>query len=74
MKYVVSRKWEERAREVVELLSLSYINPDRVVVLESRGTKTRRTIARIHTLGRAMQTAMGQQPFYAIELIYECQP
>jgi predicted metallopeptidase len=72
MRYEYSDYWTVRAREIA--LKLNLMKPDdldRVVVITSRGSSTRRTIARIHGLGKAMQVAMREKPFYAIELIEE---
>lgn len=71
MRYELSGEWFSRVRGIVSVLGFSHVNLGRVVVLKSHGTKTRRTIARIHALGRAMQAAMREEPFYAIELISE---
>lgn len=71
MRYELCAAESRRARELIELLKLNHVKPERVVVVRSKGTKTRRTIARIHTMGKVMQLAMNQEPFYAIELIIE---
>jgi len=52
-------------------LEFDHIDLDRISVIESKGSKSRRTIARIHTLGKVMQLGMSQKPFYTIELISE---
>ncbi|MBU0662349.1 MAG: putative metallopeptidase [Candidatus Diapherotrites archaeon] len=71
MKYEICESSTSRARELVQLLEMNHVMPERVVVIRSRGTKTRRTIARIHTMGKVMQLAMQVPAFYAIELICE---
>ncbi len=71
MKYQYSEKWTDFAREIATVLELKYIELDRIAVVESQGTKTKRTIARIHTMGKVMQLGMGSKPFYTIELITE---
>ncbi|MFH1587062.1 MAG: putative metallopeptidase [Candidatus Diapherotrites archaeon] len=69
MKYIYSEKWTQKTRELAEELGFSHINPDRVCCIESSGSKTRRIIARIHSLGKAMQLGMNCDAFYVIELL-----
>lgn len=71
MKYSYSLFWTEKARELAEKTGMKHINPERIAVIESRGSKTRRVIARIHSLGKAMQLGMNEEAFYVIELISE---
>ena len=71
MKYFYSDQWTLFARDVVRRLGLGHVELDRISVLKSSGSKSRRTIARIHTIGKVMQIGMQQKPFYTIELISE---
>ncbi len=71
MKYCFSEYWTAKAREIVKIIGLDFFDLDRVAVVESTGSKSRRVIARIHTMGKVMQLGMGQKPFYVIELITE---
>ncbi len=71
MKYAYSDYWTLKAREIATQLELGHINLDRISVLNSSGSKSRRTIARIHTIGKVMQMGMKQGSFYTIELISE---
>lgn len=71
MKYFFSDFWTLRAKEIAQKLSLSHVDLDRVSVIKSSGSKSRRTIARIHTIGKVMQAGMRQAPFYTIELLSE---
>ncbi len=71
MRYSFSAEWTEEARGIVKKLGFNYIPLDRLACVVSTGTKTRRVIARIHTLGKVMQLGMRQRPFYVIELISE---
>tara|TARA_Y100000310_G_scaffold334097_1_gene413026 strand:- start:6739 stop:7113 length:375 start_codon:yes stop_codon:yes gene_type:complete len=71
MQYTYSPEWTAIALNLSRQLELEYIDLDRVVVIESQGSKTKRTIARIHALGKVMQLGMGQKAFYTIELITE---
>ncbi len=58
-------------RDIVDDLSLDYIDLDRVVCVRSRGSKSRYTIARCHGLPRIWQKALGEKPTYIIEVISE---
>jgi len=69
MKYSYSEKWTQKARDLIQDLGFEHIAPGRISCVESHGTKTRRTVARIHSLGKAMQLGMGCKAFYVIELI-----
>jgi len=60
-----------RVDEIIELLRFEHIRPDQVYCVRSRGSTARRTIARIHGLGRIWQRAMGIEPTYIIEVISE---
>ena len=71
MHYSFSISWTEKTKEIVKALEFGHICLERIACVESKGTKTRRVIARIHTLGKVMQLGMQQKPFYVIELISE---
>jgi predicted metallopeptidase len=71
MRYSFSQPWTEKAREIAKALEFSHVCLERVTCVESAGTKTKRVIARIHTLGKVLQLGMRQEPFYVIELITE---
>jgi predicted metallopeptidase len=71
MRYRYSEEWTQKAREIAALLQLAHIDLGRIAVIESKGSRSRRAIARIHALGKAMQLGLGTGPFYAIELIGE---
>ena len=71
MKYAYSEEWTTIAKQISTQLGLNYVNLDRISVIESQGSKTKRTIARIHTLGKVMQLGMEVDAFYTIELLRE---
>jgi len=62
---------KRRVDEIIELLNFEHICCDSIYCVRSRGSKSRRTIARIHGLGRIWQQAMGIEPSYLIEVIAE---
>lgn len=69
MKYSFSKEWTEKARGIASALKMNHVKPERIACIKSFGSKTRRTIARIHALGKAMQLGMQQDAFYVIELL-----
>ncbi len=72
MKYEFEPQWTQRAHEIARSLNYNWIMPERLSVVRSRGSKTRRTIARIHCIGKVMMLGMGhRKSFYVIELISE---
>ena len=71
MRYCFSQHWTEKAREIAQKLEFAHIPLERISCVESKGTKSKRVIARIHTMGKVMQLGMRQKPFYVIELISE---
>lgn len=71
MKYIPSPEWTQKTTEVIRKLGFNHIMEDRVVCFKSEGSKSRRVIARIHTMPKIIQLGTNQPPFYAIELISE---
>ena len=71
MRYTFSVQWTEKARKIAKAIEFDHICLERIACVESKGTKTKRVIARIHTLGKVMQLGMQKKPFYVIELISE---
>ncbi|MEK6812204.1 MAG: putative metallopeptidase, partial [Nanoarchaeota archaeon] len=58
------------AEEISKLL-FPHVKLDRIQCFRSKGTSSRGTIARCHTIGKLMQKAMNVQAFYALEFISE---
>lgn len=69
MKYEYAPDLKERMTEIVKTLEMNHVDLSRVECLRSRGSSSRRTIARCHTIGKLMQKAMKVQAFYAIEFL-----
>ncbi|MBM3292316.1 metallopeptidase [Candidatus Bathyarchaeota archaeon] len=62
---------EARLAEIIDLLRFNHIKPKNVLCVRSRGSQAKRTLARIHGLGKIWQVAMGIEPTYIIEVISE---
>ena len=71
MKYEFDEEAQEIAKDIIDKLDFCHIDVERIVFMKSRGSKSRRTLARIHGLSKIMQKAMRINAVYAIELISE---
>ncbi len=69
MQYEHAPDLQDRTNEIVNLLNLFHIDIKRVRCFRSRGSSTKRTIARCHTVGKLMQKAMNMPAYYAIEFL-----
>jgi len=70
IKYAPAPDLKEIAKDIIEKLNWFHVDLDNVAFLRSLGSKSRRTIARCHGLGKAMQLGLGRtKGFYLIEVI-----
>lgn len=60
-----------RVREILRKLKLIHIDGTRLVCLRSKGSGSRRVVARCHGLSRIMQMALNEKPHYVIEVLSE---
>ena len=58
-------------RDILHKLQMTHVSGSRVVCVRSKGSKSKRIIARCHGLSRIMQLALNQKPQYVIEVISE---
>lgn len=56
---------------IIEKLNFSHIPRNRVRCFRSHGSKTRYVVARLHSLPRIWQQALGLQAYYAVEVLAE---
>ncbi len=68
IKYERASDLQEQINEISGIL-FPHIKINDVICLRSFGSTSRRTIARCHALGKAMQLALGRKGFYVIEVI-----
>jgi predicted metallopeptidase len=61
----------KRIEDIIDILRFDHINIKNLHFVRSRGSNSKRTIARIHGLGRIWQEALGMEPTYIIEVIHE---
>jgi len=59
------------ADNIIERLDLSYVVASSVYCYRSKGSKSKRIIARIHGFGKIWQKALGIPPAYVIEVLSE---
>lgn len=69
MKYEFAQDLQDRMNEIVRLLQMEHIDISRVKCFRSKGSSTKRTLARCHTVGKLMQKAMNMPAHYAIEFL-----
>ena len=71
MRYEPAPELERLAFDIIGKLGMYHIDAKRVAFVRSRGSKARRTIARIHGTPKIIQVATGTKAFYVIEAISE---
>jgi predicted metallopeptidase len=71
MKYETDFEIMNIARDVITKLNFTYVKTENIFCIRSHGSKSRRTVARIHGLSRIMQKAMNIKAVYVIEIISE---
>jgi predicted metallopeptidase len=69
IKYFEAPDLKERMNEIVKTLRMEHIDISRVGCFRSKGSSTKRTIARCHALGKLMQHSIGIKAHYAIEFL-----
>jgi predicted metallopeptidase len=57
--------------EIIQRLKMTHIDEARVACVRSRGSTSKRTLARCHGLPKIMQLALKTKPHYVIEIISE---
>ncbi len=62
---------EQEVVDITRRLELNHIDLSRVVCIRSFGSKSRRTLARCHTLSRIVQKSLDIGAHYIIEVIAE---
>jgi len=71
LEYVDAPDVKRLADEIIDSLDLFHVVPQFVYCYRSKGSKSRRTVARIHGLGKIWQEALLKPPAYVIEVISE---
>jgi len=71
LEYVEAPDVKGLADEIVDSLGLFHVVPEFVYCYRSKGSRSKRIIARIHGLGTIWQEALRRPPTYVIEVISE---
>jgi predicted metallopeptidase len=71
IKYADAAEIKKEVNQIAEDLELYHVVPQFVFCVRSKGSKARRTIARIHGLSRLWQEVLNLPPSYTIEVISE---
>jgi len=72
IKYHQAPDIKKISEEIVDKLCWKHISLDNVAFIRSTGSSAKRTIARCHALGKAMQIGMNREKgFYLVEVISE---
>ena len=71
IKYFEAPEIKKQVDQIAEDLELFHVVPQFVFCVRSKGSKARRTIARIHGLGKIWQGVLNLPPSYTIEVISE---
>jgi predicted metallopeptidase len=61
----------KRIEDITDILKFDHVDLKNLHCIRSRDSKGKRTIARIHGLGRIWQEALDMEPTYIIEVIHE---
>jgi len=71
IKYFEAPEIKKQVDQLAEECEFYHVVPQYVFCYRSKGSKARRTIARIHGLGKIWQDALNRPPTYVIEVISE---
>lgn len=71
IKYFEAPEIKKQVDQLVEECEFYHVVPQFVFCIRSRGSKARRTIARIHGLGKVWQGVLNLPASYTIEVISE---
>jgi predicted metallopeptidase len=71
IKYFEAPDIRNIALDIIDKLNLRHINTRRIYFIRSRGSKAKRVVARIHSLSRIWDSAIGIKPSYLIEVLCE---
>ncbi len=71
IQYGLAEDIDLRVKEIIRKLKMTHIDETRVICLRSKGSRSRRVIARCHGLSRIIQLALNQKPHYIIEILSE---
>jgi predicted metallopeptidase len=71
IRYELAEDIRAEIKEIIYKLKMTHIDDARVACVRSRGSASRRTLARCHGFPKIMQLALQMKPHYIIEVISE---
>jgi len=71
IRYELDKDIGSKIKDIIHKLQITHVDGSRVACIRSKGSKSKRVIARCHGLSRIMQLALNQKPHYAIEVVSE---
>ena len=71
IRYELAKDIGSKIKDIIDKLQMTHVDGSRVACIRSKGSKSKRVIARCHGLSRIMQLAVNQKPHYAIEVVSE---
>ena len=71
IKYCEAPEIKKQVDQITEELEFFHVVPQFVFCVRSKGSKAKRTIARIHGIGKLWQEVLNIPPSYTIEVISE---
>lgn len=71
IEYHLAEDIEVRIKEILRKLGMAHIDEARLICVRSKGSGSKRVIARCHGLSRIMQLALKLRPHYVIEILSE---
>jgi len=71
IQYHLAEDIDVRVKQILRKLNMTHVDETRLICLRSKGSGSRRVIARCHGLSRIMQLALNQKPHYVIEILSE---
>ena len=71
IRYELAEDIGAEIKDILHKLQMTHVDGSRVACIRSKGSKSKRVIARCHGLSRIMQLALNQKPHYVIEVVSE---
>lgn len=69
--YELAPDIKKRIDEISLKLEMKHVVPSRVIAIRSKGTNSKRVVARCHGIPKILQLALKTEPHYIIEVIEE---
>lgn len=71
IRYELGEDIGSKIKDILHKLQMTHVDGSSVACVRSKGSKSKRIIARCHGLSRIMQLALNQKPHYVIEVVSE---